>query len=302
MSAAEIIAIDGKPVRTPGIYPSIPNDVYHKDTEWISSSQLKVGLGSPHYYKYFVLDGKGKKEETKQLAFGSLAHKLILEADDFDSEYAILPFTDLDLRKKADKEKKARFEEENAGKIIVTTDEMERAMACRDSVYAHKDARKLLEQAGGISEASVYVTLQHQLPDGEIVDFKVRVRPDRMVAGPGGFILDLKTAKNVARDPFERDAFGSWRTAQGQLKWGHYSYHYDLSAALYIKALEKLDGERLPFYWVVVKNDAPWETAVYKCSKRRYQDGCDKLNYALNTIIMSERNNSWEFQREMEEI
>lgn len=296
---AEIVAIEGKAVRRPGIYADIPNDVYHADSTWISSSQIKVGLGSPWYYKYFVMDKKGKKTETKQLGFGTLCHSLILEPEKFDSEYVVMPDRKLDLRKKADQLWKEEFEKENAGKTVVSQEDYRNAITCRDSVFSHPDAKRLLELPG-VSEASVYVDLEHMLPSGEVVPVKVRVRPDRL--SPDNCIIDLKTAKNVQRDAFERDAFGSWTDSKGQLKWGHYSYHYDLSAALYIRAIEKLDQKVLPFHWIVVKNDQPWETAVYTCSRKRFKEGDTKLNHALTTIIMSERTGKWEFQEHAEEI
>jgi hypothetical protein len=300
---AEIITIDNKDWSTwkpkPGIYADVPNDVYHKEKGFISSSQIKVGLGSPHYYKFFVKDGKGKKEETKQLSFGTLVHTLVLEPEKFDSEYVVMPDKKLDMRKAADKAWKEAFDKEHEGKTTVSSDDFEKAVTCRDSVYAHQDARRLLELPG-ISESSVYVELDHMLPGGEVVKVKVRVRPDRL--SPDNCIIDLKTAKNVARDAFERDAFGTWRASNGDLKWGHYSYHYDLSAALYVRALEVLDQKTLPFHWIVVKNDQPWETAVYTASRKRIKEGDIKLNHALTTIIMAERSGKWEFQEKMEEI
>jgi hypothetical protein len=301
MSAVEITSLDGKEIKRPvmGIISDEPNETYHKDKEFISSSQIKVGLGSPYYYKYFVKDGKGKKEETKQLSFGTLCHSMILEPEKFDSEYVVMPDKKLDMRKAADKQWKADFEKEHEGKTVVSEEDFQKATLCRDSVFSHKDAKRLLELPG-ISEASVRVELEHMLPSGEIVPVKVRVRPDRL--SPDNCIIDLKTAKNVSRDAFERDAFGTWRDSSGNLKWGHYSYHYDLSAALYIRALEKLDQKTLPFHWIVVKNDQPWETAVYTCSRKRFKEGDAKLNHALTTIIMAERSGKWEFQEKMEEI
>ncbi len=300
MALAEIISVDGKDFKPrPGIFSNIPNEDYHQSTEWISSSQVKVALGSPFYYKAFVIDKIGKRTETKQLSFGTLCHTLILEPEKFDSEYVVMPDRKLDMRLKADKEWRAAFDKEHEGKTTVSIEDYKNANTCRDSVFSHPDAKRLLELPG-ISESSVYVELDHMLPNGEVVKVKVRVRPDRF--SPDNCIIDLKTAKNVNRDSFERDAFGTWRGSNGELKWGHYSYHYDLSAALYVRAIEALDQEQLPFHWIVVKNDQPWETAVYTCSRKRFKEGDTKLIHALNTIIMSERSGKWAFQEKMEEI
>lgn len=273
--------------RTPGIYEGISNADYHSDNEWLSSSQIKVANASAYDYKFFVLDKKGTRKDTASKSFGSATHKLILEADTFFDEYAVIDTSAMDLRRKADKEKMEAFKASNEGKLILTKEEFDKVQQCRDSVYSHPDARRLLELPG-VSEASLYVELEHVLPGGEIVLFKVRVRPDRLAYGHA--ILDLKTSKSAAKDSFEKDAFAPW------------GYQYDLSAALYTRAWEKHSGEKLPFIFIVVKNDEPWSCAVYKMKDESMKKGEAKLNRALNTIIMSERAGKWEYQEKMEEI
>lgn len=272
---------------TPGIYEGISNDQYHKDKTWLSSSQLKTAYYSAFSYKYFVRDGLGVKEESKSKSFGTAVHKYILEHSDFFNEFAVLPDIKLDLRKTADRERKAEFEKEHTGKTILTYDEFTKVQTCRDSVLSHKDARKLLE-AQGLVEASCYVILDVTLPDGEIVPFRLRFRPDKVCNGL--HMIDLKTTKSPAKDAFIRDAFGM------------YGYHYDLSAALYLMGWEKLTGEVLPYYWIAVRNDQPWETAVYRMKTDTFWSGQKKLKQALTTIIMAERSGVWEYQSQVEEI
>jgi hypothetical protein len=274
-------------IRTPGLYEGIPNDEYHTDKEWLSSSQIKVALGSAHAYKYFVIDGKGTRKTTDAKSFGSVVHKLVLEADTFHDEYVALDLTDLDLRRKADKERYEAMIQDIGSRTVISPEDMKQAQLCYESIMKHKDARRYLELPG-VSEASIYVELEHMLPSGEIVPFKVRVRPDRLAHGHA--ILDLKTTKNPSKDKFTRDALGPW------------GYHYDLSAALYVKAVQKLTGQSLPFIFIAARNDEPWETAVYKFGGDSSIQGQAKLNRAINTIILSERAGTWEYQSEMEEI
>ena len=274
-------------MRGPGIYENIPNNVYHADKEWLSSSQIKVALSSAYHYDYFVNQGKGERKATDAKDFGSVTHKLILEPDTFFDEYAVFDTKGMDMRKKADKEKYENFAASNKGKNVITKDDFDKAQRCRDSVYSHPDARRYLEMPG-ISEASVYVVLQHKLPSGEVVPFKVRVRPDRLVHGTA--ILDLKTTKNPSKDSFCKDALAPW------------GYAYDVSAALYIRAIATLTGEVLPFIFIAVGNDHPHACAVYFMGKESEQKGNARLDRAINTIILSERAGVWEFQKEMEEI
>lgn len=271
----------------PGLYESIPNEVYHNDKEWLSSSQIKVALGSAHAFKYFVLDGKGKKETTKSLSFGSVVHKLVLENDDFHNEYFVADADGIDMRTKVGKEMHAALTIEAGTRTMVTRSDYDNAIKCYDSVMGHKDAARLLNLPG-LSEASIYVELPHTLPSGEEVQFKVRVRPDRLAHGNA--IIDLKTTKNASKDSFTKDALSPW------------GYHYDVSAALYVRAVAKLTGEVLPFTFIAVRNDQPWECGVYNLGPDSMHVGAVRLDKALNTIILSERAGLWSFQDEAEEI
>lgn len=273
--------------RLPGLYENISNDDYHNDKTWLSSSQIKVALQSALSFKYFVLDGKGQKHTSDSKNFGSVAHKLILEHDDFYNEYYVADFTGLDLRTKEGKAAKMAHEMAAEGRIVISKDDFDKASLCRDSVMSHPDAKRLLEMPG-VSEASVYVVLDHALPSGEIVPFKVRVRPDRLAHGHA--ILDLKTTRDPSKNSFSRDALADW------------GYGYDVSAALYVRALAKLTGEILPFIFIAVRNDHPFETGVYKMKEETLTRANARLDRCLNTIIMAERAGVWTFQETVEEI
>lgn len=90
------------------------NAEYHARPE-LSASQCKVLLENPH--KYYL--GLGT-EETEAMRFGSLVHKLILEPEDFDREYAVSP--KFDGRTKKGQADKAQFKAENQAKSIITID------------------------------------------------------------------------------------------------------------------------------------------------------------------------------------
>lgn len=271
----------------PGIYEGISNETYHQNKEWLSSSQIKVALQSAFDFKYFVLDGKGKKQSSSSKDFGTICHKLILEENTFFDDFYVADLACADMRTKIGKELRAEHERLAGAKILISQDDYEKACQCRDSVMSHKDARRFLELPG-LSEASVYVELKHSLPSGEVVPFKVRVRPDRLAHGNA--ILDLKTSKNANKESFSRDALTDW------------GYAYDLSAALYVRAIAQLTGEMLPFIFIVVKNDEPWSCAVYKMKEETMTRANARLDRAINTIIMAERAGVWTFQESMEEI
>lgn len=274
-------------MRVPGIYENISNQEYHHDKTYLSSSQIKVALVSAKAFKHGVLDGNGKKSSSDSKNFGSIVHKLVLEPQDFHNEYHIGEIDGLDLRTKIGKEILEKEKLLAGAKILISESDYANACACRDSVMDHKDARKYLEMSG-IAESSIYVELDHVLPGGEIVPFKVRVRPDWLIAGTA--IIDLKTTKNPGKDSFIRDALADW------------GYGYDVSAALYLRAWKKHSGEDVPFKFIAVRNEGPWECAVYGLGEDSKRRGNARLDRAINTIIMAERAGIWEMQTSEEEI
>lgn len=276
----------------PGIYRGISNETYHADKTWLSSSQIKVALNSPYYYKHFVLDGKGTKKGSDSKSFGSVVHTMILEPELFDSEYAVFDDSKLDMRRTADKARKEIFTQDNPGKIIISKDTYDKAQLCHDSVFSHPKAKELLELPDSESESSCYAEDSVTLLDGEVVDMKFRVRPDRMCRSKL-VIVDLKTAKAADLQGFSRDAIG------------HYGYSYELSAFMYMKVLAKLlnvDIMDIEWWWIVVKNDEPYETAVYKMSLPTFLQGKKKFDHAVRNIITAERMQDWTFQKQWEEL
>jgi hypothetical protein len=275
-------------MRLPGLYENIPNETYHADKEWLSSSQIKIAKGSAHAFKYFVLDDvAAKKKPSTALNFGSIVHKLVLENDDFYNEYFIGDTSDMDMRTKAGKDAYAALSQLAGDRTLVSKEEFARAVKCYDSVMAHPDANRLLSLAG-LSESSIYVELDHALPSGEIVPFKVRVRPDRLAHGHA--IIDLKTTKDASIESFTKDALAPW------------GYGYDISAALYQRAVAKLTGELLPFIFIAVHSDQPYGCAVYELGEESTVRANARLDRCINTIILSERAGKWVFQNEMESI
>ena len=69
---------------TPGIYDNMSNADYHA-SEGISSTGIKQVLRSPAHYKYSSF------ETSEAMKFGTVAHKLALEPDDFENEFILVP-------------------------------------------------------------------------------------------------------------------------------------------------------------------------------------------------------------------
>lgn len=211
----------------PGLHWDMPNEDYHADTEWLSSSVLKRYL--PEHYK------AGGSQDA--LDFGTLFHTLVLEPDNLG------PYVVLDAAKIAGDNPKtgkpydaphmtARFkaavaEAATDGKIVVAQADWDRAHAMRDAAAAHPAAAALLFDMPGESEVSAF----WEAPDG----IRHKARFDRQVAGA---IVDLKsTAAKPGPDSLARACI---------------DYGYDLSAAHYLAVAEGLELDVAAFAFVFV--------------------------------------------------
>ena len=117
---------------------SIPQSEYRAHPA-ISKSDLFKITKSPLHFKWSM---ENKEDKTAALIFGSACHKYILERDDFDSEFAVA--LNVDRRTKSGKEEYAKWLEENEGKDVVSSDDMEKIKAMAEVIDSNKFAKRLL--------------------------------------------------------------------------------------------------------------------------------------------------------------
>lgn len=72
-----------------GIHLDVPNHVYHGGPG-ISKSQMDWALKLPRLYEYYSVEDNVQKE-TAALREGKILHKIVLEFDDFGSEFSVTP-------------------------------------------------------------------------------------------------------------------------------------------------------------------------------------------------------------------
>lgn len=73
----------------PGFYRNVPSEAYHGGPG-ISKSAMDWALVSGQHFYYYQVEGNDQKT-TAALREGRILHKIVLELDDFDSEFAIEP-------------------------------------------------------------------------------------------------------------------------------------------------------------------------------------------------------------------
>lgn len=274
------------------------NEEYHSRPEF-SSSQLKDMLRSAAHFHSHNIIKEHEKETKKHLDFGTLAHTLFLEPEQFDSEFVVLPEdapkppTDVMRNaKKPSEESIARvewwdtFNAEHGAKIIITAEQLAGAQRIAENL---KSLSMYVEMQNnyGMAEASVFFT-------DPVYDLQLRVRPDYHIVPcdhfPNGLILDLKSAKDARYHDFSK-ACGN--------------YGYDLSAAMYREGFQQYyqTEDKPDFIYLVAENVAPFLAKQYKASPLFISCGENRYNKSKELLAESLLINEWDgYSLDLEEI
>jgi len=183
---------------------------YHARPE-ISKSDLDLLARSPALFK---MKDELKKPPSEALILGSAVHKLVLEPNDFLSEFSVAPKVDRRTR-----EGKATYKDflENLGdKTPISCDSIKTALKMATSVLTDKDATFFLKD--GLAEQRYF---------SEIEGVAVRCRPDFYNENLNT-IIDLKTTSDASEVGFTNSI-------------GNLNYH--VQAAFYSDILRSL-GKR----------------------------------------------------------
>ncbi len=223
------------------------NEAYHQRDE-ISCSQIKTILKNP--YEFLA---KVKREPSKAMDFGSCVHKLVLEPDEFNNEFAIMP--DIDKRTKEGKELYAQFMTQHEGKTLLNNEDFERARWC---------SQIALEIAGtffknGKAEQSYF---------GELDGVPVRCRPDYYIEDKG-IIIDVKTTADASKDGFTKSV-------------ANFGYH--IQNAFYIDTMRSLGLKAEKFMFVAIETKEPFMIGLYELDETSIEHGRSQYKKALELI------------------
>ena len=204
----------------------------YRAREGLSSSDIKMLLENPYKYKIGY-----KKPKSENLALGSAVHSLILEPENFERDFLIMP--DLNLRTKEGKEEKAKleYEAESSGKILIKEDSFKKALDIVDN-FKQRSVFDMFKN--GVAEVSFF---------SEINGIKCKARPDYFIQDKG-IILDLKTTsqENGASPDNFLKAIANFK--------------YYIQAKWYML----LTGAK-EFYFVVLETESPYMLGVYELDK-----------------------------------
>jgi hypothetical protein len=221
---------------TVGLHEGMPNDIYHAQADWASSTMLKRLL--PEEYK------AGGSQEA--LDFGSLFHVVVLEPDMVETSYVALDAETVGVKadgSKADNPtmtkawKLAVAEAESDGKKVIAASDLDRAHAMRDAIERHPAARELIYDGTGHYEQSAFWIDEHGV--------RHKARFDRRIPGA---LIDLKST--------------SAKPGLYSLTKTCIDYGYDLSAAHYLTVAEGLGLDVSAFIHVWVEKVEPYRVTV----------------------------------------
>lgn len=216
---------------------------------------------SPAHYLYAVTH---ERETTAALAFGTAAHKYILEPDDFWNCYAIAP--KVDRRTKAGKEEYAAFLEQSAGKTIITQEDLETIKQMDEAIMQNESAIRLLK------------TGQHEVPiewtDPDTGE-ECKCRPDCIT---GDYIVDYKTTTSCEGNAFE---------------YSCRKYGYKLQAAMYTEGVFNATLESKKFAFVAQEKNPPYAVRVYFCDPGFVEEGMEMFRELIGLYHRCKETGEW---------
>jgi hypothetical protein len=222
---------------------------------------------TPQHYAAHMA-GELKREPSKAMLLGTMAHLAVLEPSKLDKAFVEKPEgKEGDFRTKEGKEWKAKM----GATPILDQDEARAVRGIRDSIAAHSAARELLAEC----DTEVALFAEHRTG----LWIKGRVDALKVASDNEAVIVDVKTTSAGADyNTFSRQAA---------------SLNYHVSAAWYchLCGLNGLPPAR--FYWVVVEVTPPYAVAVYEIAPDALDLGASMMSDALSLIAECEDRGEW---------
>lgn len=222
-------------------------------------SNLKKMSQSPVHYWHAVQHGF---DETLPMRLGSGVHAML-----FDQPWTVWTGGTAGKKPVRNGKKWDAFEQDNAGKCIMSIGEYRRARAITESVKRNERAAELLFDTGTIREQPISWTCLGRA---------CASRPD--VRHPGR-IVELKSTKCAEPGRFARD--GRWR-----------AYHAQL--AFYLDAVIQSGlGTPSAAYVVAVETLPPYPVTVFRLTERAIELGRRMCRLWLEQLLMCESADHW---------
>lgn len=241
------------------------SQVEYRKAEGISRSELFKIARSPLHFKYAM----EHPEDSPSLAFGRALHKYVLEKEDFNNDFIILP--EINRRTKDGKEEYERYQIKafNSGKELVSSDDMTVIIEMYEAVMGNALAKSLLT---GEHEKDFFWT---DAATGE----KCKCRPDCLTTYNGEkYIVDYKSTDSCEDGQFERSCR---------------KYGYKFQAGMYTEGLFQNTFEQYGFVFVAQEKKPPYAVRVYFCTPEFVAQGYDKFRELIGIYHSCKETGNW---------
>lgn len=269
----------------PGVVHGLDINEYHGMAPISKSGLDSIDLSPAIYYARHLNPNRPPSRERAGQLEGNLAHCAILEADQFEKRYAIVP--ESAPRRPTEAQWKAKnpspdsvaamqwwkeFNERTNDATIITHDQYETALRQAVSVRALPEIGDVL--ASGLPEVSAFWI-------DEETGVECRCRPDWVhdVREDAVILVDVKTYSNASPNEFRRQVARK---------------RYDVQAAYYTDGYAKASGkEVLGFIFLAVETEWPFASNAFMLDEDSLEAG--RVKYRANLRIYAEclRTGKW---------
>jgi hypothetical protein len=242
---------------------NVSNDEYHAEHGVYGNSMLSCFRESPIlFHGRFITGEIPPRERTPALTFGSNFDRFLLENE------TVVEIPTNVLSKSGSKAGNAwkEWAAEHEGQLTLKTAEYDIFQRMADNIRSHKDASQLIQ---GLPQVAIRW-------EDEATSLPLKARFD--VFGDGR-LVDLKTSA----DPTPR------MFATSIEKFGYYR-----QAALYSHAVALLTGRPHEWFFVVIRNVAPWDVATYQITDEWKARGGDEVRETINALSSAIAADKWE--------
>ena len=256
--------IASEKVIKPGIYDLSIED-YHRGPG-ISRSGLMEFKRSPYHYWYKYINPDYKSEPaTPAQIFGNALHTYVLEPDEFEKRYFVIP--EFNKVTKEGKERWQKIKSELGKKETLSVHQYQTLQHMAASLKKNKLASQLIEKAE--IEQSLYWTD----PDTGIL---CKCRPDILRSN---LVCDLKTAQDGSPRSFQYAAF---------------DYGYYIQAAMVREAIKQLKQKIIKdFLFLVIEKARPYAISIYQLDEASLDKGYQEFKTLLARYQHCLETNDW---------
>lgn len=248
----------------PGIYDLSIED-YHRGPG-ISRSGLMEFKRSPYHYWYRYLNPDYKpKSSTPAQVIGNALHTFILEPNQFEKRYFVIP--EFNKITKEGKERWQKIKSELGKKETLSAHQYQTLQHMAASLKKNKLAMQLIEKAE-IEQSLYWID-----PDTGIL---CKCRPDIL---RNNLVCDLKTTQDGSPRSFQYAAF---------------DYGYYIQAAMVREALKQLKQTVVnDFLFIVIEKSAPYVISIYQLDQAFLDKGYQEFKALLTRYQHCLETNDW---------